>query len=207
MTKTFKRLALISSLVLIPALSQAAIISFTPSGTSTVPQGSNLYWDMLSGATSTSSLGTSEDFYLSDHGDFHWNLPADMVTVAGTSGGDTLPAGTLIGSGSNWDSTDGDNQYAGTTDYSGQMVSGDTAYFGLSFQIGGQTHYGWVQVSEGPVNQSVLRWAYESTPNTPIQAGALGAAAAVPTISEWGMILLSGLLALMAVFTLRRQRQ
>ncbi len=203
MTKFVERLLLMFSLVLFSTLSQAAVTIFSPSGTVTVLQSENLYWDMLSGGTSTTTPYASGGFYLSNHGDFHFSAPANMVTVGAGTGGAVLSAGATVGPGSNWGTT----SFAGTTAYSGTMVAGDTAYFGLSFQISGQTHYGWVQVTEGASTQSVLQWGYESTPNTPIAVGAAVAATPVPTLSEWGMIILSSLLALATVFTLRRRQQ
>lgn len=172
---------------------QADVVSFTPSGTSTVPQGTNLYWDMESSASSTSSLGAVGDFYLSDHGDIHYGGDgASMVSVGATSGGALLSPGTLVDAASNWDG----GGYVGTTDYDGTMVPPQTAYFGLRFELAGQTHYGWVQISEGTTDQGVLAWAYESTPDAAIAAGATGdpapapgPAAPIPTMSAYGLVL------------------
>lgn len=186
------------------SVAQAAVISFTPSGTSTVSQATNLYWDMLSSTTSTSSFGATGGFYLSDHGDFHFDTGngANMVVIAGTEGGAKLPVGTLIDAGSDWALT----SFAGTTDYDGTMVPVETAYFGLRFQVDGQTHYGWVQIEEGIDDQSVLAWAYESTPGVAIAAGAeAGSEAPVPTLAGWATILLATLLAVFGVSRVRRR--
>lgn len=173
----------------------ADVVSFTPSGTSTVPQGTSLYWDMESSATSTSSFGAVGDFYLSDHGDFHFDpsAGASMVRVGTTEGGALLSPGTPIDAGSNWETSNG---FVGTTDYDGTMVPPQTAYFGLRFQLAGETHYGWVQITEGTTDQSVLAWAYESAPDVAIAAGATdapapapGAAAPIPTMSSYGLVL------------------
>ncbi|MBK6402277.1 MAG: IPTL-CTERM sorting domain-containing protein [Rhodocyclaceae bacterium] len=190
-------------------LTMAAVASFTPSGTSTVTQGTNLYWNLQTNATSTSPIGDTCGFYLSDHGDFHWDATnGDMVVLSNDEGGDALAAGAIIGPASRWDSANSDNEYAGTTAYSGEMVAPQTAYFGLSCMIGGQRHYGWVQITEGAADQSVLAWAYETSPNTPIAAGStisVATVTSIPTLSEWGILLLSGLLALGAVITFRRR--
>ena len=205
MSYIMKRFLLATGLIVLPVVSNAAVVSFTPSGTSTVSQGTNLYWDLQSSTTSTNPIGDVCGFELSDHGDFHYSGASHMVIIPATTGGALLPAGTSIGPGSTW-STSG---YTGTTAYDGVMVPPQTAYFGLSCVFGGQTHYGWVQITEGTTDQSVLAWAYESTPNAPIAAGATGNSVqkSIPTLSEWGMILLSSLLALATIITLRRQRQ
>jgi hypothetical protein len=196
-------IAIFSSMFMVSVV-QAAVISFTPSGTSTVSQSTNLYWDMLSSATSTSSFGATGNFYLSDHGDFHFDTGANanMVVVVGTEGGAKLPQGTPIGAGSDWSLT----SFVGTTDYDGTMVPVETAYFGLRFEVAGQTHYGWVQIQEGTSDQSVLAWAYESTPGVPIAAGAsTGGEAAIPTLAGWATILLVVLLTALGASQLRRR--
>lgn len=48
-------------------------------------------------------------------------------------------------------------------------------YIGVEFDLGGQTHYGWVGFevdSTSPMNGVIRDYAYETTPNTPINAGA-----------------------------------
>jgi hypothetical protein len=58
--------------------------------------------------------------------------------------------------------------------YSGNF-SDTNAFIGLQFQFGGQTHYGWMEIYNYPnvASGQVLGWAYESDPNTPIEAGAV----------------------------------
>jgi len=57
----------------------------------------------------------------------------------------------------------------------GYFTGIESAYIGLQFQQGGQTYYGWANVG-CPVAGINLGWvysyAYETTPNTPIVAGA-----------------------------------
>lgn len=188
----------------------ADAISFTPTGTSTVAQNINLYWDMLSSNTSTSEMGAVGNFYLSDHGDFHYMTAsgASMVVISGTEGGDTLPPGTLIGPGSTWATM----SYAGTTDYQGVMTPPETAYFGLRFEIAGQVHYGWVQIEEGLTDQSVLAWGYETTPGTAIAAGdgevRIDAVSTppVPSLQQWALILLTTMVAAMGLAGIQRRR-
>jgi len=159
--------------------SNASIVSFTPSGTSTVSQGTDLYWDMLSDTTSTSSFGAVGNFNLSDHGDFHFSTStSDMVNIGTGTGGDVLSFGDIIGSASNWSNT---SSFVGTTDYSGVMGFNDVGIFGLSFLLSGQTHYGWVEISEQASTQSILGWGYESIADQSITAGATTAQVPEPT--------------------------
>lgn len=194
--------------LVIPSVVQAEVVAFTPAGTSTVSQSTNLYWDMVSRTTSTTSFGAVGNFYLSDHGDIHYDTSqgASMVRVGATDGGDLLPAGTLIDASSNWASSG----FVGTTDYDGTMVPPQTAYFGLRFQVAGQTHYGWVQIEEGTGDQSVLAWGYETTPNVAIAAGAGSGSGApsepIPTLSEWALIIMASLLAVFGATRIRRRR-
>jgi len=52
--------------------------------------------------------------------------------------------------------------------------AGITAYIGFVLVCGGQNYYGWMEV-ENPLpvaNGSIVAWAYATTPNTPMVAGA-----------------------------------
>lgn len=52
-----------------------------------------------------------------------------------------------------------------------QNVNG---FAGVQLNFGGQTYYGWVHIENYEINAGrVFDWAYESTPNTPIVAGAV----------------------------------
>jgi hypothetical protein len=51
------------------------------------------------------------------------------------------------------------------------IVAGYSGIFGLSFQIAGQTHYGWVNIAEGANTQSLLGWGYESIAGKSLAAG------------------------------------
>ncbi len=44
-------------------------------------------------------------------------------------------------------------------------------YLGLSFQLNGETYYGWVQLNLGEGSAKLHGYAYESTPGMPINAG------------------------------------
>ncbi|MHC6648198.1 PEP-CTERM sorting domain-containing protein [Alteromonas sp. HB246098] len=170
MKNKFLKGLLASFALAVSGFAQAGLITFTPSGTSTVSQDTDLYWDMLSDATSTSSLGAVGEFFLTDHGDFHFSASdGDMVNIGTGTGGYLFLFGEMIGASSNWSNTD---FFVGTTDYSGIMSFGDSGIFGLSFQLAGQTHYGWVNISENDNGtQSILGWGYESVAGRAIAAG------------------------------------
>ncbi len=70
----------------------------------------------------------------------------------------------------------------------------------------GPLHYGWIQVNVAADSSSItiVDWAYEDTPNTPILAGAGAAPAVIPTLNEWGLIVLMTLLAGAAAWKMNR---
>jgi hypothetical protein len=161
---------IVSLAIAVTSMANAAIISFTPSGTSTVSQGTDLYWNILSDETATSDQSWLGGFQLTGHGDFHFDATsADMVNIGSGTGGELFNLGEMIGVSSNWSNT---NFFVGTTDYSGVMNFGETGIFGLSFQLAGQTHYGWVNIAENNNGtQSLLGWGYESVAGRSIAAG------------------------------------
>lgn len=93
-----------------------------------------------------------------------------------------LADGTTIDASGTYSST---NDYSVLTTLSG---GGDwdapypvTGYLGLSFAIGGGTHYGWVRITgTGHSAITVNEWAYEDLADTAIRAGDTGASVPVP---------------------------
>lgn len=57
--------------------------------------------------------------------------------------------------------------------YSVGNFVGKRGYLGISFQISGALHYGWIQfmADEDMKNGKIIDWAYEDTPDTAIRAG------------------------------------
>lgn len=167
---------------------QASVIAFTAAGGSNVTQSTDLYWNMLSNATSTSSLGAVGGFNLTGHGDIHYNgASANFVNNGSGTAGKNLAVGTLIGSTSNW----ADNSsFVGTTDFGGGCALKSTCIYGLSFVMAGNTHYGWVQFQEINANrQQLLAWGYESAARTAIGAGVSASPAqAVPEPVSLGLL-------------------
>jgi len=124
----------------------------------------------------------------------------------------TLSAGILVGSNPEdlshywWGGEDmlvGYMWFYYGLDFKGSFVN-TTGYLGLSFDIEGETHYGWLRLSHdldapngGYLHLTVHDWAWETEPNTPIVAGAVPEPASV----------VLALLGAMSVWILRRCQQ
>jgi hypothetical protein len=54
----------------------------------------------------------------------------------------------------------------------GQWLNSKNRYLGIKFSIGGEVHYGWARISANPGTATLTGYAYETTPNKPILAGA-----------------------------------
>jgi hypothetical protein len=148
----------------------ASVITYSPSGGAfSTDQNTNIFWDMMS-----NRIGTTPDvsyvgqFFLSDHGDFHWlQVGSEMVVSSGESGL-PLTAGQTVSSSRTFT-----GDFAGTTDFGGILTPSATpAIFGLRFVNNGNTYYGYVRFVEDSTNQSILCWGYENTPGESIAAGA-----------------------------------
>ena len=77
---------------------------------------------------------------------------------------------------------------------------GATGYIGVRFLINGNTHYGWIQYRGDLLSASgtIIDWAYEDYPDTPIRAGqrqSAGPPTTIPALNQWGIIVLILLLA------------
>lgn len=80
----------------------------------------------------------------------------------------------------------------------------------MRFSAGCGTAYGWIQYdgTNAPVSGTIIDWAYESSCGTPILAGDMGApAVGVPTLNQWGLMILIGLLAGAGALILRKKEQ
>ena len=112
-----------------------------------------------------------------------------------------LPYGATISAG---------QSFASTTTWlsvcSGYFCGVTNAYVGVQFTIGGNTHFGWVEISvPDNMNYTIHSACYDDTPATAVNAGVLPAAA-IPTMSEWSLItLVLMLLSFGTVFVTRRE--
>jgi len=70
---------------------------------------------------------------------------------------------------------------------------GNRGYIGVRFEIEPKTHYGWIQFESTPNGSAstIIDWAYESVPDTPIH---IPEPAAIPTLNEWGILILAALI-------------
>jgi hypothetical protein len=65
------------------------------------------------------------------------------------------------------------------TEWRGLFGENGNTYIGISFDVGESTHYGWINIALGPEGLHgfetpiTTSWAYESTPDTAIVAGAI----------------------------------
>ncbi len=86
--------------------------------------------------------------------------------------GVNVPYGSAIGASTTVASFGDMCQAAGYTNSQFCGTTGD-GYIGVSFDISGSTHYGWVRIAPGSssTNFTVLDYAYESSPDTSINAG------------------------------------
>jgi hypothetical protein len=91
---------------------------------------------------------------------------------------------------------------------SGPFAGGATRFVGLEFDIGGNTHYGWVRVSvvRGPnilddLQLTIHDWAYQDTPGAAIVAGQ-----GIPPLPEPGSLAMLALGAVGALALLRYRK-
>lgn len=97
----------------------------------------------------------------------------NILTASGTYYVVGFDAGDLIGPASS-EVDDGGAHLAANAGVS--RFDGEQKYVGVEFLINGNTHYGWVRFnidSTSPYHGIVYDYAYESTPDTAITAGAI----------------------------------
>jgi hypothetical protein len=142
---------------------------------------------------------------------------SNRVLVAASNGsGAALPYGTLV-SGTpdlslEWKSgpyaTGGVSGFSSpNTEWEGLLGETGEAYLGIAFDVGESTHYGWIHVILGEVDPNhgfkspiTASWAYESTPDTAINAGV------IPEPST-GILTMVGSLGLLLHARLRRREK
>lgn len=82
-------------------------------------------------------------------------------------------------------------------------------YLGVRFDIGANTHYGWIQlvtaVGEGVRSVTIIDWAYNDEPGVPIHVGTTSDE--IPTLNEWGLLILAALIMAGGGWSLRRKEE
>ena len=98
----------------------------------------------------------------------------------------------------------------------GLFIDKSEKFVGVKFERSGNTHYGWVRLS---VNQAgseftVHDYAYEDVAGASITTGDTGVEpvdiptqASIPTLTEWGQILMAGLLLLGGIKMMRNREE
>ena len=132
------------------------------------------------------------DFILTSDISGAWlTAPSGNLLITGPGGLVPVSPGSIISS--NGSSLDPIYQWSGGTATIGGQAVFDGEYFyagnfpdtnafiGLQFQINNETYYGWMEIYNYPdvASGKVLAWAYETSPNAPIIAGAVPEPSAV----------------------------
>jgi len=110
----------------------------------------------------------------------HMTFGTNELNLKGTTtnpfGGryiEPIALGATINSSSNWGNSFPEPFIGDDTDPNFQNL--EDRYIGCKFTLGSNTHFGWVSVSfDSNKTLTVKDYAYESTPNTAINAGDIG---------------------------------
>ena len=101
-----------------------------------------------------------------------------MVFLSGTNYPKEIPYKQMIGTGDHIPSEPADTERSAKLYHVDKFPDymGKTIYVGISFEIEGETHYGWMQIGistsdSGYPETTLMDMAYMTTPNTPIPAG------------------------------------
>ncbi len=88
----------------------------------------------------------------------------------------------------------GDPALFGISNY-GPFPDGTNKFIGVRFTNADGEHFGWIRVNlaAGSTSIKIVDWAYEDVPGKSIPAGK--GADVIPTLNEWGIIVLMTLLA------------
>ena len=117
-------------------------------------------------------------FTWSEGGNNIWTVGNIDLGQEGWDWVNPLTAGASIGANANWQAQ-GDAYLADVGYGTSYIPVNQDVYIGFRLKINGNTHYGWakVRMTGSDATGYTAQWiecAYESTPNTPIAAGATG---------------------------------
>ena len=94
----------------------------------------------------------------------------------------------------------------GTVSYELGNFLNHSGYMGVRFGINGNTHYGWIAYEgTGYAEGKISGWAYEDVADTAIAAGDTGTTP-IPTLNQWGIIFLMGLILMEGARRIKRTR-
>lgn len=89
--------------------------------------------------------------------------------------------------------------------YESFLPEGAQTYLGVRFDTGAGWQYAWVGVVRTGQQVEAFAWGYESDPGVPIAAGAEGGGGeSIPTVSEWGLAIMSLSLLAAGTWVLRK---
>ena len=102
--------------------------------------------------------------------------------------------------------------FNGFSSLTGGEFLGQRGFLGVRFKIGDNEHYGWIHFEGGnpPTYGKVIDWGYEDQPNTAILAGApkyKKTTAKVPTLNEWGILILMALILEEGLRRMKRKKE
>lgn len=110
-------------------------------------------------------------------------------------------AGTRIDSSAIFSGSDSRTRFRQDLDVSAAFGPG--SYMGMRMSEAGQIYYGWVEVTWNGVDTfEILQMAYESTPNTPIEAGSL-----TSIVPEPSTMVIGSLIGLCGIVARKRKRK
>jgi hypothetical protein len=165
-----------------PAQARPLVDSFTfAPGTAPSDASSYLYFDPAS-ATASYSPFPGAEFQITRTGSGssilhdHFSALQPGGAVAGTAAGVfKLPSSALIGNAAPTFSDANQMMQRFYSSVTGPWESQGTGYVGLKFEIGGQTHYGWAEVTlAGNYIATLNAWGYSVDAGAPVEAGELG---------------------------------
>jgi len=111
-----------------------------------------------------------------DNGYFAYPSNNDVEIVGTDLGGGSwevsgLTSGTAIGPGSSFNPDNSFIIVSASFFGASNFPTGTDAFIGFKLPVGSNTHYGWIRVNINGNDMTIKDWAYEDTPNTPINAG------------------------------------
>lgn len=177
MILVFRFVFMIASLTPTPA-ARAAIISSGPVSHAIPLDFDGLYFNPFSGLTAFGqpATWTTEPWINPFFGGVYIGYSGQLSPlITGTDQIVNVPVGTLIGGSGGFASGQGGSSTHLGAD-PGKFVLGMPGYIGFAMRSGpaAATQYGWMEIeihNTGP--GSIRHWAYDDTPGTPIQAGAV----------------------------------
>jgi hypothetical protein len=210
-------------------LAQPALSAIVYSGPQNIPLACSCsYYGYCYGSVRVdfTGIGANTDFYFGgaffsfNYYGFRWRAAYGIMYP--TPGNSILASGYMVrnmnagspvsNAAGNWDTSSNLLNYVlqlGPDSITDGNFVNTTGYIGVRISAGGGNYYyGWIQYRGDSdfttkAAGTIVDWAYEDQVNTPIRAGDTGEP--IPTLNQWGMIMLAALLAGYGMLRLRKQ--